>query len=219
MKKLALFTIISFCLFTNLYAQKLRFGIQGSGGMATAATTNREKEFSEIETVYLGISKIHPVFSYGFNIYAGYAINEDWGVAIEPGFIRKGFAKKVDINNNIEKLQTRLNYFQIPILAEVFFSENITLTLGPELSYLLDAKEVIEKQSTDVLKQYNKNKLDVALQVGLYYTFNKHFDIGIKSGVSATRLGKFAILNSENEVVVEYDRRNAYGHVFLRVKL
>lgn len=219
MKKLALFTIISFCLFTNLHAQKLRLGIQGGTGISTATTTDGEKEFSDIETVYLGISKIYPVFSYGFNIYAGYAINKDWGIAIEPGLIRKGFAKKIEINNNIERIQTHLNYFQIPILAEVFLSENLTLTVGPEMSYSLNAEEVIDKQSTDVSNQYNKNKLDVALQVGFYYTLNKHFDVGLKSGVSATRLGKFAILNNDNEVVTEYERRNAYGHVFFRVKL
>ncbi len=219
MKRFVLFMVVFLCIITNSFAQKLRLGIQGNGGMATAATTDQEKEFSEIETVYLGISKIYPVFSYGLNIYAGYTINEDWGIAIEPGFIRKGFAKKIEINNRIVRQQTHLKYLQLPILAEVFLSENLTLTVGPELSYLLNAKEVTEKQSTDVFEQYSKNKLDIALQVGLYYTFNRHFDIGIKSGVSATRLGRFSILNDDNEVVTEYDRRNAYGNAFFRIKL
>lgn len=219
MKKIVLFTIISFCLFTDLHAQKLRFGIQGSGGVGTALTTDREKELSEIETVYLGISKIYPVFSYGINAYAGYSINENWGIAIEPGIFRKGFAKKVEVNNKIVRQQTHLNYFQLPILAELFLDKNITLTVGPELSYLFSAKEMTEKQSTDVFEQYRKNKLDIALQIGLYYTFNNHFDIGLKSGVSAIRLERFSILNDKNEVVTEYDRRNAYGHAFFRIKL
>lgn len=218
MKKLALFAIIIFTVVTNLNAQKLRMGVQGGGGIAIAETDYNEK-FSEIETVYLGMSKDYPIFSYALNIYAGYAINNNWGIAIEPGFIRKGFAKKVEINNEILRQKDYLNYLQLPILAEVFLSDGVTMTLGPELSYLLDAKKVTGNESTDISEQYDNKKLDIALQVGFYYTFKKHFDIGLKGGVSATRLGKFVILNDANEVVAEYNRRNAYGHIFFRVKL
>lgn len=184
------------------------------------ATTDFDKDFTETEAAILGISKDYPVFSYGANIYAVYSISEKWGIAIEPGFIRKGFAKKIaNYNNKIEKQSTYLNYFQFPILAEVFLEENLTLTAGPEVLYLLNAKSVMGSESKNISEDFSDKKIDIALQIGAYYTLHKNFDIGLKGGVSVTRLGKFAILNYTNEVVAEYNKRNAYGHVFFRVKL
>lgn len=219
MKKTVFFTVVFFCIITYASAQKIRFGVQGGSGMSTA-TTDFDKEFTETEAAILGISKDYPVFSYGANIYAAYSISEKWGIAIEPGIIRKGFAKKVAIGNNkIEKQNTYLNYFQFPIIAEIFLDKNLTLTAGPEVSYLLNAKNVAGNESKNISEDFSDKKIDIALQFGIYYTWHNNFDIGLKGGVSATRLGKFAILNYANGVVAEYNRRNAYGHIFFRVKL
>lgn len=226
MKKLLLFIIIGFGLLTNSYAQKLLhfgeqrfyFGVQAGGGLSMAAT-DYSKKFTEFETAYLKLSKDYQVLSYGFNVYAGYVVNENWGIAFEPGFIRKGSAKKVSINNRIEKENTYLEYVHIPVLGEVFLSDEITLTVGPELSYLLNAKKVTGGKSVNVSEEYDNKKIDIGLQAGIYYTFNKRFDLGLKTGVSITRLDKFTMLNPANEVIAEYNKRNMYASVFFRVKL
>ncbi len=205
-------------IFTNGYAQKIHFGIQGGAGIATITTDN--EDFKDVENAYLGISKNYPVFSYGFNLYTGYSINENWGIAVEPGFIRKGFAKKVSDNDRILRKSSYLDYLHIPILAEFYLKdENITFSAGPELAFLLNANQKFNGANTDILNTYTDKKFDLGLQIGAYYTVKKHFDIGIKGGVSLLKIDDITLVNNANEVIGRYAQRNAYSHLFMRIKL
>ena len=217
--KNALLPFLFLLSITNLYAQKFHFGIQGSAGASTIVT-HRENDFEDIEKVYLGLSKNYLIFSHGINAYMAYTLNQNLRIAIEPGCIRKGFAKKIAIDNEIFRQNNNLDYFHIPMLAEFFSNEtNVALSIGPEISFLLKANQKTNGARVDVLNSYRDKKIDLGLQIGLYYTFNKHFDMGAKGGISLTRLGYVTFLNNNNEVILQYHQRNAYGQLFFRAKL
>lgn len=219
MKKI-LFLLLFSCIMMSLHAQKLRVGLQGGIGVATFIT-DTPTEYADIENVFLGIAKEYPVLSYTTNLYVSYKINENWGIAVEPGFIRKGSAKKIEVENKLYRNNTFMNYIQIPVLAEIYVGEdeNLTLTMGPEIAILLRAEESSKVANLDITNDYKNRKIDPSLQVGLYYTFAKHFDIGLKAGVSFLKIGNVTLLNEAKEVVAQYKQYNTYGHAFLRIKL
>jgi hypothetical protein len=72
---------------------KFSVGIQG--GLGGAFTENSYIGGNEYTTdMLLGIPEVYPVWSHMYNLYFSYGINNDFGIALEPGIIRKGYGGK-----------------------------------------------------------------------------------------------------------------------------
>lgn len=185
-------TFLLFC--THIHAQKFRIGVQGGVGISTF-NVDQSEDYDAFEQKYLGIAKEYLVFSNAINLYVSYKIKDNWGIAAEPGFIRKGSGKKVSIDNVLYRNNTLLNYFQIPLLAEIYLDENITLAVGPELAFLLKANQSSKLGNLETTNNYNDRKIDLGVQLSFFYTFAKHFDVGVKGGSSLLKIGDAVVLN------------------------
>lgn len=203
--------------------QKFSVGIQG--GLGVSFSENEYKSGNEYTNdVILGIPEIYPVLSHMYNLYLSYRINDEFGIAMEPGIIRKGYgSKRVEEEGEREVLfdRRKMDYLQFPLLLELFLTESVTLTAGPEIGYLLNKKMSTTRNSkpvasTDLPKN---NRFDVGMQVGGHYTFMKHLDVGIKVGVSFLRGDKYYLTNDAGEVLTRVSRRNMYASPFIRIKL
>lgn len=174
---------------------------------------------SELE---LGIPRNYPLFSYMYNLYLSYSITEEFGIALEPGFIRKGFGNKnVTEESDILFNQRRFDYLQVPLLLELHVSESVVLSAGPEFCYLLSAKmRTTTNSKSAVLTDLSKdNRFDFGIQAGGYYRLMKHVDVGLKLGASITRTDKYYLTNDAGEVLTGVSRRNMYANSFIRVRL
>lgn len=224
MRKALFTTFIMFSLLLSghgLYAQQ-RFSVGAQGGLGASSTHNDFKGGSEHTSgLELGIPKNYPVFSHMYNLYLSYRISEGYGIAFEPGFIRKGYGNKaVTEEGDVLFNRRRLDYLQLPLLLELHVGESVVLTAGPEVGYLLNAKmrTTTNSQSAVLTDLPKSNRWDLGIQVGGYYTLMRHLDVGVKAGASITRAQKFYLTNEDGEVLTSVSRRNMYAHPFIRVR-
>lgn len=223
MKKNRLFflAVLFISIFTqSAHAQqKFTVGLQGGLGMASAYNFyNKGNAYtSDIE---LGIPKNYPTLSYMYNLYLSYKINEKYGVALEPGIVRKGYGTKI-YNEDVFFNKRRLNYFQLPVLMEFYVDNAFTLTIGPEFGYLLSAKMKSndDSDSLNLIKLYRKNRFDFGVQLGGFYTFIDHIDVGLKIGGSFTNIEKSYLTDISGNVLTDVFTKNMYANLFTRIKL
>ena len=223
-KKISTVSVVLFLLLSghSLYAQKkLSVGIQGGLGGATAYHSYKGED-ENISDLELGIPKIYPVFSHMYNLYLSYRINEDFGIAFEPGMIRKGYGyKNITEDRDVVFSRKRMDYMQLPLLAEFHVEESIVLTVGPEFGYLWNAKlsTSVNSGPNGITELPKRNRFDCGIQIGGYYTLKKYLDVGIKVGSSLTKADKFYLINDYGEVVSDVSKRYVYVNSFIRVKL
>jgi hypothetical protein len=206
----------------SLYAQQ-KFSVGIQGGLGVAFTENSYRGGNEYTTdVILGIPKVYPVLSHMYNLYFSYRMNNVFGIALEPGIIRKGYGgKRVLEEGDVLFDRRQIEYLQLPLLLEFSLTESVQLMAGPEFGYLLDKKmRTTHDSKPAVLTDLPKNdRFDFGIQVGGYYTLMKHLDVGIKVGASFTGGDKYYLTNDAGEVLTKVYRKNCYANSFIRVKL
>lgn len=73
-----------------------------------------------------------------------------------------------------EKAKVRVNYLNIPILAKLYVLEGLSVDLGPQLGFALNAKNKLKSGGTTVKNKItNFNTCDVSFAVGLSYEYEE----------------------------------------------
>ncbi len=215
-KLIFVFTVLILCSFAIMKGQEIKYGVQAGAGVASAFKYYPNKN-EYTNNPDFGISRSLPVLSYNFNLYVSYLINERFGVAVEPGFIQKGFADKF-VDTDLTHNKTYLSYFQLPVLAEFKLENGFTLTFGPEFGYLISAKmkSLDISESMSLMHYYQNNRFDFGFQGGGYYSFSENLDLGVKAGASLTNLEKFYVEVEGGSAFIEVRRNAMYFNVFAR---
>ena len=89
-----------------------------------------------------------------------FKVKDRWNGRIELTYSQKGSRRPVDPDNPSaqQRFSIRLNYFEIPLLAEYALSKNFQLVGGPSIGYLLGAKVVEglrEEEQRDAYFRYD----------------------------------------------------------------
>lgn len=218
-KHFQLVVLLFFMVYTAVYAQNVRFGVQAGGGVASAYNYYPEKNEYTSDPL-LGIAKNYLVPSYSLNLYFSVPLKEKIAVAIEPGIIQKGFSTKQISQNDLLHNRTFLTYVQMPVLLEFCFENPITVSVGAEFGYLIKARWKNNDEATDdIMNYYKKNKIDAGLQFGIFYTFAGYFDLGLKTAGSFTNLEKHYLTDENGQVLAGVGKKATYLNAFARVKL
>jgi Outer membrane protein beta-barrel domain len=130
--------------------------VSGIGGNDAEAYPNREKQRS-----------------YHAGFYSQFSVTDNFSVQPEILYTRKGF--------KYEATDTRLDYFDVPLLASVRVLDNISLLAGPQVSVLMTVKEN-----------------DKELGKEFYNSFDWGAAAGIEGRLSFLRLGARYVRSFEN---------------------
>jgi len=128
-----------------MQAQDLHFGVRLGGAITSFSISNEED------------GALEPNGKFGFHIggFAEYAINDQFAFAPELNIATAGatFEKSTRDTNygyvttsNI-KVDDKLMYINIPILAKYYVNENLSFHFGPQLGFLMSAKYDMEYHS------------------------------------------------------------------------
>ena len=195
--------------FINLNAQNFELGLKTGFGIANTHITDLPDAESHSDI-------FSPISSYSINgvmIYKGKGI---WGFSIEPGIVQKGnFSHK---GNNMENKST-LQYLQIPVLMDLNVQDKLFFSIGPEMNYLLDAKNKSDYGTvkiTDLTRDF-----ELAGVVGGTYNILDYLDIGIRysHGITQTSDKVFWVLDELNENPMKMKNYNQYLQLFIKLKL
>lgn len=200
--KIVLLTLIVFVLMQlNAVAQKINYGIVAGVDMANLNTT--------------GIGTIDPfkwMPSFNVNAHVGYQSNTFWGLSVEPGFIVKGGATEDP------ETKMKLNYLQMPLLVDFYLNERVSVSCGPELAYLLSAKQEWERETYDLEDWYNK-KFEFSGVVGLNYKITRNLDLGVRFNLGLTQISEAKYFDENGIRFSNAKEYNQYLQCFVRFKI
>jgi len=117
----------------------------------------------------------YPMIAYNLNAYIGFKKSEFWGLSFEPGFIQKGMLRK----NSEYNTRTNLNYIQLPILMDYYIIDKFYISIGPELSYMINAKAKSEDNSVDMTNLYDR-RMELSGLVGVNYQITDNLDMALR---------------------------------------
>lgn len=187
---------------TSIWAQDFKFGVLGGLDITSNRVTN--------STVREDTPRSYTsMISFNLNAYLGYESKSFWGVSLEPGFIRKG---GIDEDNKIQ-----LSYFQLPVLFDVYLSDKIFVSCGPELSYLISAQSVSYGVSSSIWELYSR-PFEVSGLIGVNVRLTNNIDIGLRYSHGLTWISK-VIYYETDYVTTTSNEFNQYLQLIVRFKL
>lgn len=161
------------------------FGLKG--GLNLANLTNNDGEADMKASVYAG----------GF---MEFRINDFFAISPELIYSRQGF----HMEESGTKMNLRLNYLNLPILAKFYVTERLSVDVGPQVGCLLNTKLWMKSGGETATVDPNdyweldENSLDVSFAIGLTYNFGNIFVQG-RYNLGLTEYAKDA--DSKNSVI------------------
>lgn len=177
----------------NSIAQEYNYGVMFGVNSSNKRLSKKElgKEIYDSKTTL------------NLNAFIEYKSKSFWGISIEPGFIQKGSKENFYSFEEGEFDYSQLNYIQVPLLAELFATEKLYFSIGPEFSYLLSAKMKSGDSKIDITDIYDK-RFELSGIMGLNYKIFKKFDIGIRYSHGLTRILELG--STHNGQAKEYNK-------------
>ena len=183
MKKLTLFILVFFTLFARTNGQEKNkiFGFQAGINLVNIQIMGEKYVIPGTDQELISYK---PAISFNINAYIEFQREGIWNLSLEPGFIRKGALE--NIFESTEYYRLNLNYIQMPILANFKIHRRTSLSIGPEIGYLINAKvreRGISNQSFDISHSYKDSQrflLELTGLIGLNYEIFDQTEIGIR---------------------------------------
>jgi hypothetical protein len=190
MKKILLLTGILFWISLNAQSSKreegITFGLKGGLNVSNLVGDINDNTFRT--SVHLGIFSeimisdkfsLQPELLYSGQGYSGSA---------NPGFSR-----------------SKYDYINFPVLAKIYIAKKISIEAGPQIGFLVSAKE---KTSDDKITIPNQKTVDFGLNLGLAYDlkngvfFQTRYNLGLSNINSGSNVNAFKYTNSVIQVSV-----------------
>lgn len=216
MKKLLLLAAFAGFAFTTAQAQEMRFGVKA--GVNFANMSFKAGGFSiepDARTAFhIGALVEFPV-SDAFYIQPEILYNSV-GSKYEESYSEDFMGVEISVS---EKSIVKLDYISIPIMAKYYFTEGFSLEAGPQIGFLMSAKEdfeftetamgqtASESESLDVKKHYKG--IDFGLGIGAAYRldmglfFNARYVLGL-SNISDVEDGDVTVKNNVFQISAGY---------------
>jgi hypothetical protein len=174
----------------NIKAQDFRFGIISGFNI----TRTNISEYTISNYTYEG-DYLDPMASFNINGVVEYKSAGFWGLSVEPGYIKKGGSLSYNHDTKIH-----LNYIEMPVLVNLYLSENFYVSVGPGFSYLINEKFKYKSGSENI--PVSGNKFEISGLIGLNYNIIKNMDIGLRYNQGWTTINKtMTLFNVESKEV------------------
>lgn len=176
MKKLLIISAIAFVGLTAVNAQEVEFGLKGGINLSTITGDD-----------YVNFDN-RTCFHFGAVVEIG--ITENFSFQPELLYSCQGSDYGVDDTSIIETKVALFNgtikadYLNIPLMAKYYVSEGLSLEAGPQLGFLISAKDDFEGEEDDI-KEFVKN-FDLGVNFGLGYKLAGGLNFGARYNVGLT---------------------------------
>ncbi len=213
MKTLKILIIIVFTLQLglNLQAQKIKFGFLSGLVITNARVANKIEIYKDYRVFY-------PMVSFNLNGYIEYKISKTCGIAIEPGFIRKGGVVRYGVNHYMSVIKLQLNYIQLPILVNLYCTNKFYVSLGPEFAYLINSNKNLPETATGFY-YFKENAFEISGLIGLNYSISNKFDIGFRYNHGFTNISVLKWTDGYGPEIGQSKVYNQYFQFIFRFKI
>jgi len=143
------------------------------------------------------------MISYNANGHFEFRSTGNWGFSLEPGFIQKGGLKSYN-----HDIRVKRNYIQMPILVDLYILDKLFVSVGPEISYL------INPEVNNTLNDFELSGL-----IGINLSITKNADIGIRYNRGLTYIQEIPRIDVHGNTMGVAKEINEYVQFIIRLKL
>jgi hypothetical protein len=158
MKKILLLAVVTVLGFTNVNAQKIKFGAKG--GLNFASISGDNTKGSDVVTAF------------NFGVLSEIPISDTFSFQPELMYSGQGYS----FNDNT----IALSYLNIPLMGKYYLTKGLSVEAGPQLGFLLAAKN----EKTDVKDSFNT--FDFGVNFGLGYKLDNGLNFGVRYNLGLT---------------------------------
>lgn len=171
-------------------------------GIALLGSVKAQTEYTIGPKVGLNVSNIshshgNSKASVNVGIFGEARFTDLIGLQLEVLYSRQGWRDKVDIDGIREKVNYRVNYLNIPVLARIYVLERLSVDLGPQLGIGLNAKSKYKHSGTTVKeKLHDLNTIEASFVFGVSYDLFDHllisarYNLGLSNAFDKDTFGK-----------------------------
>ena len=185
-KRSILFVLLFVGFFSN--AQNISFGFKGGLNLASVYGDNSDKTEMRIG-VHLGVMsefKLTNKFSIQPElVYSQQGVNQDVFFTL----LQDTVAPEIT-------LKARYNYLNLPIIAKYYVTEGFSIELGPQVGFLVSAKQEGGGQELDV-KDGVKN-IDFGVGIGFGYKFSSGLNFSARYTAGVSNINDVDGISDEN---------------------
>lgn len=195
MKKLFLAAVMAVFTLSNVNAQEVKFGAKA--GVNFASLKYKSKS-AGVEVKPDGLTSFH------VGAVAELGLSDKFAIQPELVYSVQGATTKV-LNKEVK---TQLSYLNLPIMAKYFVAEGISVELGPQIGFLMSAKNKSGSDSQD-FKDSVKG-IDFGLGFGAGYrlenglNFGARYNIGMSDISDSEDMTDVSIKNNVIQISVGY---------------
>ncbi|MEO6174508.1 MAG: porin family protein [Flavobacterium circumlabens] len=171
MKKFLVLAVVTVLGFTNVNAQKIKFGAKGGLNFASVSGDNTEG--------------IDVVTSFNFGVVSEIPVSDKFSFQPELMYSGQGYS----FNDNT----IALNYLNIPLMGKYYLTKGLSLEAGPQIGFLLSAKN----DKTDVKDSFNT--FDFGVNFGLGYKLDNGLNFGARYNLGLTDINNLDNSSSKNK--------------------
>ncbi len=171
MKKILVLTVFTVLGFTNVNAQKIKFGAKGGLNFATISGDNTKD--------------IGTVAAFNFGVMSEIPISEKFSFQPELMYSGQGYSFNDDT--------VALSYLNIPLMGKYYVTKGLSLEAGPQLGFLLAAKN----EKTDVKDSFKT--FDFGVNFGLGYKLDNGLNFGARYNLGLTNINNLDSSSSKNK--------------------
>ena len=171
MKKILLLAVVTVLGFTNVNAQKIKFGAKGGLNFATISGDNTKG--------------IDLVTAFNLGVISEIPVSEKFSFQPELMYSGQGYG----FNDNT----IALSYLNIPLIGKYYLTKGFSVEAGPQLGFLFSAKN----EKIDVKDSFNT--FDFGVNFGLGYKLDNGLNFGARYNVGLTDINKLENSSSKNK--------------------
>lgn len=175
-------TATAVMVFAFSKAQETKFGIKGGVNLSTL-TGDVQHTSSKI----------------GFHIggFAEFKISDKFSIQPEVLYSTQGTKEKgfgTDFQGQVYEIELnyKLAFINVPILAKYYVAEKFSLEAGPQIGFLVTAKNEYTapgiSEESDVKNDFGS--IDIGVDFGAGYDFTEKFSLGLRYNLGLTNLHK-----------------------------
>lgn len=141
-----------------------------------------------VSTLSLSSGVYNPRLGYHAGLYYMQRIEEQYGLQLELQYSLQGAR-----DATIQDRRLAYNYLHLPVLVKFYFDNDIFLSVGPQLSYLLKANSVEEGFKQDITSNVRSFDLSILVGTGKETDFG---NFGLRFGWGALNTSGGSVGNS-----------------------
>lgn len=196
MKKIVL-SVAAIMAFGFASAQEVKFGVKGGANFSTLT--------GDIENVKSIV---------GFQVggFAEIKISEKFAIQPELLYSAQGTQSDESDEDGSFERKLSLGYLNIPVMAKFYVAEKFSLEAGPQIGFLLSAKEKAEGSiggeniSVEADVKDGHKSIDFGVNFGAGYDFTENLSVGIRYNLGLSNIYETGD-DSGEEIEIESDAK------------